>query len=144
MTPHERQLRKFPPLIAAIVALIGALVLVGWALDIEVLKSRMHPERIAMNPMTATGFFLCALAIWMLREEPTAVARMYVAQTCGAVLTLIAVWRLAAYGLHWTNGVDQWLFHAKLAGNVMAPNTAATFLLVGLALLVLDERTQER
>src|SRR6187549_2480748 len=115
MTPHERQLRKFPPLIAALVALVAALVLVGWALDVEVLKSLMHPERIAMNPMTATGFFLCALAIWMLREEPTSVARMYIAQTCGAVLTLIAVWRLAAYGLSWTNGIDQWLFHAKLA-----------------------------
>jgi PAS domain S-box-containing protein len=143
MTPHERQLRKFPAVIAAIVALIAALVFVGWTLDIELLKSLLHPERIAMNPATATGFLLCALAIWMLRDEPAPAARGFAAQACGAILALMAGWRLVAYALDWTGGVDRVLFHAKLADNVMAPNTAATFLLVGLALLVLDGRTRK-
>ena len=37
-------------------------------------------------------------------------------------------------------GIDEWLFTATLGGSRMAPHTAFTFMLVGLALLLLDLR----
>ncbi|HEV2294232.1 MAG TPA: ATP-binding protein [Tepidisphaeraceae bacterium] len=142
MTLHERQLRRFPPVAAAIVALIGVLVLFGWSFDVEVLKSLMHPERIAMNPATALSFLMCAVALWALRHEPPTAGAQRVARVCGALVTLMAASRLLGYVFDWTGGVDQILFRAQLLGNVMAPNTAASFLLVGLAMLVLDEETR--
>src|SRR5262249_42649665 len=50
-----------------IVALLGALALVGWALDMEALKSVLR-DRVAMNPLTALGFLLAAGALWLLQE----------------------------------------------------------------------------
>src|SRR5688572_3682031 len=141
MTPHERQLRQFPPIAAAIVALMGALVLVGWTFNVEVLKSLMHPERIAMNPVTALSLMLCAVALWLVHPEPPPRGRQIASQFCGALVALGAMSRLAGYALEWEFGVDQLLFAARLDGNVMAPNTAASLLLVGLALVVFDERT---
>ncbi|MDQ3441535.1 MAG: ATP-binding protein [Planctomycetota bacterium] len=142
MNRYERQLRRLPPVAAALVALIGALVLVGWALNVEVLKSLLHPERTAMNPATALSFIACAVALWMLRDEPTPNVRRRVAQGCGAVVAAIAVSRLLGYALSWQSGIDQVLFSASLDGNVMAPNTAATFFLLGLTLFVFDEDTR--
>src|SRR5262249_24361798 len=52
-------LRKLSRGLAVLVALIGATILVGWELDIEVLKSIL-PRRIAMNPLTALGLLLAA------------------------------------------------------------------------------------
>ena len=142
MTRYEQQLRRFPPIAAALVASIGALVLVGWALDVELLKSLLHPERTAMNPVTALSFIVCATALWVIRDEPAPPARRRVAQACGVIVTIVAVSRLLGYALSWRYGIDQLLFPASLAGNVMAPNTAATFFLLGLTLIVLDEDTR--
>ena len=82
MTQYERQLRLFPPIAATLVASIGALVIVGWALDIEVLKSLLHPERTAMNPVTALSFILCAAALWVIRDEPAPRAQRRIACPC--------------------------------------------------------------
>lgn len=124
------------------VALIAALVLIGWATDVELLKSLMHPERVAMNPATALSFLLCAVGLWALRDEPAPPTRRHAAQLCAAAVTAIAAWRLFGYAADLPDGIDQLLFRSQLSGNVMAPNTAATFLLIGLALLVLDEDTR--
>ena len=123
------------------VACIAALVLAGWALDIDVLKSLLHPDRIAMNPATAICLLMCGAALWLVRHEPPTAAAKHAAQLLGAAVTAVAVARLLGYALDWQDGIDQFFFRARLAGNFMAPNTATTLLLVGLALLVLDDRT---
>ncbi|HZN68806.1 MAG TPA: ATP-binding protein [Tepidisphaeraceae bacterium] len=56
---------------AAAVVAMGAMVLVGWALDVEFLKSFLHPNRVAMNPLTAVCFILTGTALWLSRRgEP--------------------------------------------------------------------------
>src|SRR4051794_21370471 len=115
MAPHELQLRKVPPVAAAIVALIGALVIVGWTFDVEVLKSLMHPEHIAMNPVTALSLILCAVALEMLHPEPTPKLRKRVAQLCGAAVVIVATWRLIGYGMDWQHSsIDRLLFTSRL------------------------------
>src|SRR3712207_743128 len=54
---------RFVPLVAgAIAILVGSFVLLGWALDIEVLK-RVLPGLVAMNPATAVDFVLTGAAL---------------------------------------------------------------------------------
>src|SRR4051794_17050229 len=62
--PHTapRQARRSASVIAAFVALMGALVLTGWTLDLEVLK-RVLPGMVAMNPVTAIAFLLAGASL---------------------------------------------------------------------------------
>ena len=68
MIVYERALRRIPTIAAVVVASVGVLVLVGWTLHVEVLKSLLHPERIAMNPVTALAFifFLATLIFYLI------------------------------------------------------------------------------
>src|SRR5215218_8557358 len=76
LNPRVHAVIRFaPPLAALIVAAFAVLVLIGWTLNIEVLKSLLHPGRIAMNPATAAAFLLCAAALFLLRDQPHGTAR---------------------------------------------------------------------
>ena len=67
---HARLARAFAGVAAACVACLSLIVLAGWALDVEVLKSFLHPDPVAMNPLTAVAFLLCAASLWLQRNEP--------------------------------------------------------------------------
>ncbi|MBA3485299.1 MAG: response regulator, partial [Pirellulales bacterium] len=127
------------------VILMGCLVLIGWALDIETLKT-VFPGMVAMNPGgTAVGFLLGGSALWLLLDQASP-RRRRLGQTLATGMVLLAVTRLACYTIDWDNGPDRWLFRQGLeqydTPNRMAPNTAACFLLCGLALLLLDVRVR--
>ncbi|HEY6929739.1 MAG TPA: hypothetical protein VJA66_08690, partial [Thermoanaerobaculia bacterium] len=66
MKPPERsrarQLRGAAQLCGAAALAIGLLVLAGWALDVESLKS-VAPGFPPMKPITALAFTLCGVAI---------------------------------------------------------------------------------
>ena len=59
---------------AAAVALVGVTVLVGWAGNLQPLKS-LHPSWVAMNPLTAVCFILCGVALWLSRQPQAEVLR---------------------------------------------------------------------
>ena len=114
---------------SGLVVLVSLLVLVGWALDNEALKTVL-PGLKAMNPGgTAVGFLLASAALWLL-VSPGFVARRRLAQALAACVVLMAVLRLAGYATGWDNGPDRWLFRHELEQyvppNRMAPNTAAS------------------
>jgi len=121
--------------------LIAAVVLLGWAVDSQVLIGVL-PGLVPMNPATACGFLLGGAALWLARgERPHPAARVL-----AAAVLLLAGLRLGGYLLGTEVGVDQVLFRTKLATvpygpNRMAPNTALCFLLVGAALWLLDRET---
>ena len=128
---------------SAAVIVVACLVLVGWALDVQTLKTVL-PGKVAMNPGgTAVGFLLAGSALWLLLAPDSARQRR-IAQALAAGVVLIAIVRLAGYALGWDNGPDRWLFRQSLdqyeTPNRMAPNTAACFLFCGLALLLLDTK----
>jgi two-component system NtrC family sensor kinase len=128
------------PAVAAIgVGVCALLVLTGWLLEIEFLKSLLHPGRVAMNPVTALCFILCAVSLWMMRDEQH--RHMRIVRGLAAAVVLIGALRLLGYAWEWEFGPDRMLFRSRLSGNVMAPNTAIAFMLMGTALALFDWRT---
>jgi PAS domain S-box-containing protein len=128
------------------VILLSALVLVGWALDVEALKSAF-PGMAAMNPVSAVCFLLAAAALWLLVDGKVNWQRR-LGWALAASVVMLAIVRLAGYAIGWDNGPDRWLFHQKLeqyaTPNRMSPNSAACFLLCGLALVLLDVKLRRR
>ena len=119
---------------AALAGVIGLVVLFGWASG-QLKLTRVLPALTAMNPMTAVALVLLALGVggpmvtWRVR-----------ALAAGPVA--IGTAKLAQLALGLKVGVDQLLFADKLAllrdvaPNRMAPNTAASLALLGLALII--------
>lgn len=138
--------RSFSRIAAAAVILIGLLVVVGWAFDLEVLK-RLLLGRLAMNPVTALAFILGGVSLRLsVAERPDPRTRR-LARATGLAVAVVGLLRLGACLSGWDIGIDQWLFAAKLAAsgnsvpNRMAPNTALTFVLIVLGLASLDRET---
>jgi PAS domain S-box-containing protein len=130
----------------ALVVAVAALVLAGWALQVETLK-RVHPSWVAMNPVTALMFLLAAASLWGLRRPPPAVFAppRAAASAAAAAVALVGSLKLAEHFMGWSPAIDQWLFAERLGAgaegaprNEMAPNTALAFVLSGMALLLLD------
>src|SRR5579859_1460478 len=133
-------------LTSAIIMAAGALVLLGWTLDIRALILLL-PAMVSMNPVTAFTFILAGLSLWCLAGQgghPTAEGRLFGLFLAG-IVALVGALKLADYlaplGFH----VDHLLFPRKLARpglyppNEMAPNTALDFLLCGLGLLCFEK-----
>jgi signal transduction histidine kinase/CheY-like chemotaxis protein len=151
------RLRHFARAASAFVFLVGCLVLLGWVSNRDALTS-VVPGLVAMNPLTALAFILGSVSLWLLAGPRQAEAwTRRVAWACAALVALAASLKLDAYVLNqllperqtaWDLGIDRLLFQEKLDAadppNRMAPNTALNFLLVSLALLVLDVETRRR
>lgn len=131
-------------LAASATVLTGVLVLWGWHIDDEYLKSFMHIGRVATHPLVAMQFILAGAALLLLRAEPLSRWRRSAGVVLGAALVLIAVLKLIGYQYNWERGVDTYLFYFKLGGYRMSPNAAFSFLLIGLALVLMDVRVKGR
>lgn len=117
---------------------LGWLVLLGWQLDLPILRSTL-PGRVAMNPMTALTFMLAAGSLW-LQVEPFADRRKlwWAGRAAASLVLLVGLITLVGYVVGQNLGLDQLLFRGRLEGNRIAPNTGLSLLLLGAALLLLD------
>jgi signal transduction histidine kinase len=104
-----------------------------------------------MKPNTAIGFILLGGALWLRswarRSEAARPGAERLAQACAVAVALLGLLSLSEWIFGWDLGIDQLLFH-ETAGAfgtprpaLMAPITALEFLLLGLALLLLDFET---
>ncbi len=118
------------------VLLVAGLVLAGWVWDVRALREMMHPNHIAMNPMTAVCFALSAGSLWAVAPRPTPPLRRGIGVGCTLAILLICLAKLAALHTAIDLPVDRLLFPA--VANTMAPNTALVFALIGMGLLLID------
>ncbi len=129
----------------ATVIFVGCLVLVGWRLDIATLKSGL-PGLGTMEANTALVFILAGVSVWLLQKEQASQRMVRIAQVCAFTVALVGLLTLSEYVFGWDIGIDQLLFRESLnaAGTSnpgrMAPATALNFLVLGLALMLLDTR----
>ncbi|MBI5511052.1 MAG: PAS domain S-box protein [Deltaproteobacteria bacterium] len=115
-------------------ATVGLLVVVGWALEIELLK-RVLPGFTAMKTNTALGLVLAGVGLWWRQRSVLRV-------TFGALVALVGALTLCEYLVGLDLGIDQLFVHeiaasadSGLAPGRMAPATALSFLLLGAALV---------
>ena len=131
-------------LAASVTVLAGALVLWGWHTNDEYLKSFMHVSWVATHPLVAMQFILAGAALLLLQAAPLSRWRRYVGVVLGATVVVIAVLKLIGYQYNWERGVDTYLFYFKLGVSRMSPNAAFSFLLIGLALVLMDVQVRGR
>ncbi len=130
---------------------LGALVLLGWTLDIPGLKS-VVPQFVTMKANTALSFLLCGTLLWFARRGPAEArgAANLAAQAVAVGVIALAVLTLSEYLFSWNAGTDLLLFHEApgTAGTFspgrMAPDTTVAFVAAGSALLLLLRRAPER
>ncbi len=92
-----------------------------------------------MNPLTAAAFLLAGCTLCALLPRNASVRRRWTGFAGAGLLMALGAVKLFDLDVG-GRGIDEWLFPASLSGNRMAPHTAFTFMLVGLALLLLDLR----
>jgi PAS domain S-box-containing protein len=141
-------LNLIPKVASTVAILVGCVVLVGWTLNIDVLK-RILPGLVAMNPATAIAFVIAGAATRLLLNKDVDRRPRRLAQGLALVVTTVGLLKLVEILFGWDLGIDQLLFRQGLESeatvtgvpNQMAPNTAVNFLLVGCALLLVDRPT---
>jgi signal transduction histidine kinase len=138
-------LLALPSIACGFAICVGVLVLVGWFLNLEPLRL-LIPNYVAMNPGTAVLFIFTGVALMgKLRGDSSGSVR-FMANFMSAVVVIAAGSEFLELTGHWHSLVDEWLFASKLSGgqfsppNRMAPNSALNFILIGLAILLLDFR----
>jgi hypothetical protein len=126
---------------------VGFLVLAGWLFNLAALKSLL-PGLVAMNPLTALTFMAAGTSLWLIETRPHQRFARRARVLFAAGVSAVGLLKLGGILTGRDPGLDQILFHDKLAGvgtslpNRMAPNTALAFLLLGLALLALYGETR--
>jgi PAS domain S-box-containing protein len=131
----------------ALVMLVGGIVLVGWGLDLPLLKGVM-PGAATMKVNTALCFVLGGLSLSaQARNRFSRLTAQIGRGSAIAVLTIGAL-TLSQYLFGWDLGIDQ-LLHADspnspltLYPGRMGDNTALNFVLAGTALLLMPQKTR--
>ena len=130
-----------------VVAGVALLALAGWALDLAALKS-VVPGLVSMNPLTAVCFVLAALSLLLLTVEPLPDRATMLSRLCAVVVVAAALLSFSRLYTPWDLAPDLVLFRDRVVidngglPNRMAPTTGFTFILIGIALMLLEVRTE--
>lgn len=148
-------LRKFVPLGAGLFALLtGCLVLVGWAFDLNTLKTIL-PGANSMKPNTAVALVLAGLSLSLLSDQAATEAptqkknRKRIGQVCALFIALLGLLTLGEYISGWDFHIDELLFRddspatAVFSPGRMAQPTALNFVLLACSLLLLSTNLKQ-
>ena len=126
-----------------LVVAIGCLVLVGWMLDIEALKS-VVPGLAGMKSMSALLFVLSGASLWLYARQKSKL----LTQACAFLVLLVSMLTIGEYLLNTDLGIDQIFVRDDTPGALhpgrMSPSTAFSFFLISAALLFGDRQTSFR
>jgi signal transduction histidine kinase len=118
------------------VAIIGALVLLGWLLDEPKLTG--FYGSITMKTNAAIGLLLCGSAVWSFGRIPRVATA-----ALGSLAAALGALTLSQHIFGWDLGIDQALFSepvgaaATTSPNRMGPNASTSLLLAGVSLILL-------
>ncbi len=122
--------------LAAILAAVGVLVLIGWTCNLQLLKS-VRPDYVAMKPNAALALLAAAVALWLTSGRRK---RSTLTGVLSGLVVAIGALTLLEYLTGWDLHIDQ-LFSAEsgaliatLSPGRMAFVTALGFLLLGTAI----------
>ena len=146
--PHSRSIlctREVPKVASALVVFWGALVLLGWVLNLPLLTS-LFPGQTSMRPNSAAAYILAGVALWMLQERQGGRSlrfRRRVGQSCAVLVGALGVLTLSEYLISVNLGIDHLLLPdwqmpiAGLAPGRMTPIGALSLVFLGCSFLAL-------
>lgn len=134
MEASIQRLRLLTQSSATFVATFGVLVLLGWALESDLLKS-FYPGLVSMNPATAVLFILTAACLFLHTLSLKQRKVDWLTPTLGAIISGGGLLTLIEFVSNLQLRLDRILFSESLGPNRMAPNTAFYFTCLGVALL---------
>ena len=132
-------------ILGLVTAAIGVATLIGWALDVPVLKS-VIPGMVSMKPNTAVGIILAGLSLALLACALRRGWMLVLSWLCAGAAGALGAIALCEFAIGSSLGIDQALFSdipnaaGTLAPGRMAPLTAVSFMCVGVALILANLR----
>ena len=139
--------RTISEILSICIFLGGSVVLIGWILDIPVLKN-ISPDFVAMKANTAICFILIGLSLWLSQTKWQGNRTVRgIARLCAFVVFLTGFLTFWEYMLGGNFGIDQLLFKEPATAILtsspgkMAFNTSIIFAIIGIALLLLGFET---
>jgi diguanylate cyclase (GGDEF)-like protein len=140
-------LRIYCQVSAMAVATTGGLVLCGWAFHIEFLKS-LYPGGVAIKANSALLLALSGTSLWLLLPDNSRTPVRHFARLLAMLTALLGAATRMQYLFGVNLRIDQLLF-VEPAGALatsfpgrMSPTLSASFMLIGMALLVLEWKTK--
>lgn len=139
-------LRSLSIIFASLTFSIGFAVLLGWILDVEVLK-RIHPSLVNMKANTAVCLMLVATAVFLSQDSSVSTMKRRIAQVCAVIVALVGLITLSQHVFGWNVGLDQLLFYESReeAGQSfpgrMGVAASLNFFFLGIAISLLDARS---
>jgi PAS domain S-box-containing protein len=139
--------KRISEVLSLCIFLSGSVVLIGWILDIPVLKS-ISPNFVTMKANTAICFILIGLSLWLsqTKRQDNQTARR-IARLCAFAVFMIGFLTFLEYVIGRDFGIDQLLFKESATAILtstpgrMAFNTSITFGIMGTALLLCGYET---
>ncbi len=133
--------------IAVVIIAIAMLVLIGWALQIEVLKS-VTVHGVAMKSNTAASLLLLGTALLLLLPAEASNKRQLAGKSLALLVLILGALTFIQHPTGWDLGIDQLLFKEPpgeiytASPNRMGPPASLSFALAGAALLMINWRTR--
>jgi diguanylate cyclase (GGDEF)-like protein len=149
MPAHEHlaaAVQRFAGVAACVSIVVGLAVLVGWMLDVQVLKS-VVVGRVSMKANTAIGFILAGVALWLLRDDGQSEWRRTAGRVLGSVVAAFAALTVAEYVFAVDLRIDHLFDDAGTLTSFpgrASPHTAVAFVAVGLWLAALPQGRRSR
>ena len=133
-----RQSLKASKILCVVTMVFPALTAVGWIFGIAVL-TQGHPMLPVMQPNTAMGLALGAVAVFLTAERPAMGRRTLIVLLLASVILLLGLLTLGEYAFGWDVGIDRIFAHeAPTASQAFpgrpSPQTSLNFVLLGAVL----------
>ncbi|MBF0553280.1 MAG: PAS domain S-box protein [Nitrospirae bacterium] len=128
---------------------IGVIVFAGWLFNVETLRI-LYFSPVEMKANAAIAFVLTGLSLWFVQTQRVSSRTRFMSRACASVIALIGLLTLFEYLFNLNIGIDQALFmdipDAAITSNAgrMAPFTAVEFVLIGIALFLIDVEVRWR
>ena len=126
----NKRMKFFSRVASAIVMLVGGIVLMGWGLNLPVLKPFLS-FRVAMSADTAFCFLLSGVSVWLLRRETVSRSNHLAGLIFAGIVGLVGLLTFSKYLFDGDPG-------GSLYSGQMGPGTALNFLMAGIALTFLN------
>lgn len=145
-TRLDMWINAFPRFAGATAIVTGATVVIGWILDVPVLKG-LGVDLLSMKANTALAFVLAGMSLLFFSAPEVSIERKS-AKFLAFLVGFIGLINVAEYTCGWDAGIDQLIFKetvmspGTLYPGRMSLNTATSFCLTGLALLTLRRKTR--